>query len=848
MYKPQRTRRPRFSMFLLVVLLLLSSVVPAALQARQLHTNDRIMSALVPEATYRRSFYLAMHAYPNVNTNFPTAASVFNTYFSTDFASQPAAMGVGSDKAVTALSFATFYMYETSGPSFPGQRPDNAGAAGWNYQPEPRFTDMLREAVRQRRPIVVHLNGTRWMNPGEHGGCNLPGDKSLWCAFQQAADLNQLQRDQFNQPFSGNTCNEGTCYLSLARGANPSLDTATHYRAYKKRNLQAAINYTLNETAGSGVLVAFTLDSETALGAIARPELGTDAFPRIGDYGPLMIAQFQATLAQTYGTSIPQAFRDTYASCMSVGASWNNVSPPLPPSTLSAFNFTPPNYQNACWKLWHEFRVSVVREMVADTSRWAKDAGIPTSRIFTHQGVSEGTAISLFDAAPMETALVPYSNVGIDLYHELLYDTSTMSVQVDFMNKARSLDRGWGIPEFNPGLGPNNLNGKSRTDVPGSFCAPEAYDRTYNALEAAHRRGAHMIAPFLWNPIYDQNSSLAQYSIGSCPPVLNAYRSFMADLAGIPTGNNMSQASYETMQWNFWPAGDNDGWSFGPNVSSPVVANGFFAGTANTSDGQIYFTPNEVEEQVLPIPGSGSDYVLTVRMNLNQSIGASDHLEVFWQTINAPSWSMDRFARVPVRAGDGVYELVLEDRVLNTGLSGRITKLRIDPTYTAGARFTIESIKLKPRLKFWSFGPGNDLEGWSVAGDLSNFNTNDGTWTGTISGAGPFVVYKGPMGQIAQPDDKFNFSMVVDSPSSVVGKTGRIFWSTTAEPGWSYARSMPFTLQQGWHVQSLAVGESPGWYGTIDQVLIQPLENGTASPYINGTFKMDNLIVYNPHS
>jgi hypothetical protein len=802
-----------------------------------------------------------MHAYPTSVTNFDpadkiTADQIFEEYFSNDFASHRYAMGTGGVYAKTAISFASFYMYDTTGPAYAGQQPTNPNEAGWNYQPEPKFVAMLDAAVKANppRPIVIHFNGTRWMNPEDTTPCDRsPANKSLWCAFATNPQLNQLQVDQFEQPFIGlrgaGACKVGECFLSIARGGELNNPYGTLYRQYKARNLREAINYVLQKTHGKQNLIAITLDSETAMGAIDR---GGNSFPRIGDYGSLMLSQFHAYLPvnpQRDYTDFSD-FKQKYGWCMSAGTGWNEVIPPKPPDTVQLFDF---NNLNPCWRLWQGFREIVVQQMVADTAAWANQVGIPAARIFTHQGVGSNPATTLFGATPISTALAPYSNVGIDLYYELLYNRDTNQINVTAMNEARTFDRGWGLPEFSPGLGPNSNNG--RLDNPTQWCSSDVYNRTYNALEAAHQRGAHLIAPYLWNPL-PNTQSLAEYSIGNCPDALNAYRSFLRDLAPLPVSNHVGDTQYETIRWNFWPSGDTDGWSYGSNIQDWTVSNGTFAGTTTNEDAQIYFNPSEVEEQVLPLPGSGMDYVLTVRMNLTRTTGnptTPDYLEVFWQTEQNPSWSSQMYANTPVHTGDGEYKIIIEDRSSNMGIHGRITKLRIDPTYIPNTRVTIESIELKPRLKFWWFGPSNDLEGWTFANGFTNVNANDGAWTGTLTGADPFIRYEAVLGHLALPGDNLHLSMAFNRETPIAPK-GRIFWITTADQTWSMSKSLEFSLHrgsigvEGWDVYDIPVGTSPEWYGTIQQILIKPISDGSASSYSGATFKMDNLILYNPYT
>jgi hypothetical protein len=186
--------------------------------------------------------------------------------------------------------------------------------------------------------------------------------------------------------------------------------------------------------------------------------------------------------------------------------------------------------------------VLVVNQMVDDTSRWAFEAGVPPTRIFSHQSINDMFSDYMFEASPVVTAKTTVGHVGIDLYEKQLFTPQGGGIQwkIDMMNQAQQLDAGWGIPEFNAGLGPNAWGGEAVNPANGAYnkcsAADDAaiYERTFNTLFNAYQRGNRVTMPFLWNPA-DRDpahpySPLAQWGIGSCWPAMRAYRDFVAAL------------------------------------------------------------------------------------------------------------------------------------------------------------------------------------------------------------------------------------------------------------------------------------------------------------------------------
>lgn len=536
-YRSRSHWRQRVVLFIAVTILIAGMAQPYKLNAAR---SFSISHGMVDDSTFENSFWIAMHAGPDNsgNTEINTAPKVFEKYFQTSQwhpENKPAFYGLGEGNGYTktALSFATFYMAETTGPRYPGQPLTDID--GWHYTPSPQYVAMLNAAANAQppRPIFVHFNGSRWMEPNEQP-CDA-AHTSLWCMFNHTMQ-NNLQFDQFNQAFTGTAANglgkcvSGQCYLSIARGANPNSDTATYARLYKKRNLQEAVRYLLEWSNNNpGRLVAITLDSETAQAAVER-----QPFPRIGDYGPQATMQYRTEMQWQFNFNLT-AYNQTFSSCQPAITNWEQLWPPVNADSLATM--TNVNALNPCWRSWQNFRVHLVQQMVSDTARWATEVGMPKSRIYTHQAISDTFLDYMYDASPISTAKNSYSQVGLDFYEKQLFTTTSngsLTAKDSLMQEAQDLAAGsaWGIPEFNAGLGPNAWGGSARQGAVLSKCQPqhdvEIYDRTYSSLYKAYLKGARVVMPYLWNP--SDGTVIEQWGIGSCWPAMRAYRDFLRNL------------------------------------------------------------------------------------------------------------------------------------------------------------------------------------------------------------------------------------------------------------------------------------------------------------------------------
>ena len=93
----------------------------------------------------------------------------------------------------------------------------------------------------------------------------------------------------------------------------------------------------------------------------------------------------------------------------------------LPPSNTGVLDVNNPGGLSPCWAEWQSFRVLVVNQMVDDTSRWAFEAGVPPTRIFSHQSIDDTFADYLFEASPVSTARTTIGHAGVDLYEKQLF-------------------------------------------------------------------------------------------------------------------------------------------------------------------------------------------------------------------------------------------------------------------------------------------------------------------------------------------------------------------------------------------------------------------------------------------
>jgi hypothetical protein len=120
------------------------------------------------------------------------------------------------------------------------------------------------------------------------------------------------------------------------------------------------------------------------------------------------------------------------------------------------------------WDLWNLFRETMVHHFVRDLARWARDAGIPADRFYSHQlpgdylyGATPETPLKnpryYTSASPMWTANIqPYGSPGASIYDIKFpgWFVRTTTLGVPAMEKMAS---NWAILEYDPETYPVGL-------------------------------------------------------------------------------------------------------------------------------------------------------------------------------------------------------------------------------------------------------------------------------------------------------------------------------------------------------------------------------------------------------
>jgi len=252
------------------------------------------------------------------------------------------------------------------------------------------------------------------------------------------------------------------------------------YKAYVKRNLQAGMEQLLEIASHpryAGRIAGFAIDPEihfpahdngTPIPRHADYGGGTVVRPFYEDYHPVMCRQFAYYLRDRYGDTTPVAdtngdgvtfwvdFGTDYTSSGGFGhdhsvapATWEAVDPPrkYPPTKYTT--------RTRYWQEWTNFRVEVINDFVDELVIWAIEAGVPATRMFTHQTMATSSYNSnraqwdnadwLDDWMHMET---PWGYSGISQYQP--YGVNGYGNGNYWYENLRRRDESWGAPEYNP--------------------------------------------------------------------------------------------------------------------------------------------------------------------------------------------------------------------------------------------------------------------------------------------------------------------------------------------------------------------------------------------------------------
>ena len=271
----------------------------------------------------------------------------------------------------------------------------------------------------------------------------------------------------------------------------------TAYRAYKKRNLQLAVQRIV------GWLVTHRNQSHLPVKINLDPDLYINPWfyqTQWYDYNPATIRQFQEWLTGT-GAYEKGAVLDGKGNQLSLSVinkiadqDWTQVSQIDPPRG-------PLDPHDPWYHLWVQFKRHLVSEHYADLARWAAEVGLPTEHIYTSQAfIDAEVAIQLDDTAlnwPDQAGVSvagskpPDGHIGTILYGQTAQNEGTPRSGPSLMWNIQRLDPAWGVIEFHPAV------------IPFPEQMP-SHQQAYHSMSALYNHGARFLSPMYGSPIADR--------------------------------------------------------------------------------------------------------------------------------------------------------------------------------------------------------------------------------------------------------------------------------------------------------------------------------------------------------
>ncbi|MEW6189270.1 MAG: S-layer homology domain-containing protein [Actinomycetota bacterium] len=337
-------------------------------------------------------------------------------------------LGTGQYYARTGFMACCYYMGETKGR-----------ASDFEFDPS-HLEYILKLAKDINFPVVICFNGGPWADLANP-------DRDI-ISYLEQDPMHCQWRDSGIVPED-----DGTGLKRLLTYNNWG-SRAEARKGYRKRNLQAAARVvTQFYRENPDILIAVTID----------PEIFMSPF-FITDYNPDTIAEFRQFERDERFKGNLNAFNQAMGTNFN---SWDEVVPPR----------GNPLVGNPLWEEWTNFRIGLVYLEVQREVDWIREAGLPASKIFTHQTVRTDNTywMRYILCSTLDTAHVNEGSLGITTLQNVCFDEALFAA-------ARGLSPNWGIFEFNPSL-------ESGPD----------YNRCLSALKVAYKHGAHIIAPYTWD-------------------------------------------------------------------------------------------------------------------------------------------------------------------------------------------------------------------------------------------------------------------------------------------------------------------------------------------------------------
>jgi hypothetical protein len=283
----------------------------------------------------------------------------------------------------------------------------------------------------------------------------------------------------------------------------------TAYRAYKKRNLQLAVQRIVGwmVTRRNQSNQSDSADMANSANLPIKINLDPDSYinpwfyqTQWYDYNPATIRQFQEWLTGTgpyqkgavldgKGNQLPLSVINKIAD-----QDWTQVSQIDPPRG-------PLDPLDPWYHLWVQFKRHLVSEHYADLARWAAEVGMPTDQIYTGQAFIDvqaaiqldDTALNWLDQAGVSVAgsKPPDGHIGTILYGKTAQNEGTPRSGPSLMWNIQRLDPAWGVIEFHPAAIPFPKQMPSHTQA-------------YHSMHALYNHGARFLSPMYGSSLADR--------------------------------------------------------------------------------------------------------------------------------------------------------------------------------------------------------------------------------------------------------------------------------------------------------------------------------------------------------
>lgn len=319
------------------------------------------------------------------------------------------------------------------------------------YEFDPDFRAALNDSIRVRLTGVIFSEAVRNLRLGNSTPVLWTLDGGVWADSSFSwpeydvvdnleQDLTTCQWNQRDEVPSDDALRDLSGSISapqLARMMSLNFYN-TRYRTIKRRNLQAAVRAVLE----AGLDSYISLDPDNYV----NPWF---AHQQWFDYNPDTLKQYQE-------------WRDHTGLYNATGALAGRGCRKLFPPHKEEINAPRgrPDYSSPWHQLWTEFKRHLVKQHYEDLANWAHEAGIPSDRIYTSQGIEGGISIDADEPAHdwadvagvfLGAGKPTNGHLGVLFYGPTSRNrVSLLSGHSSLFEAITRLDADWGVVETNP--------------------------------------------------------------------------------------------------------------------------------------------------------------------------------------------------------------------------------------------------------------------------------------------------------------------------------------------------------------------------------------------------------------